>query len=171
MGMGMAQLGLRHALARLRGKQIELSRNREKVRQTFETAQAELTRLDAEATATAHEIELLSAALSNAFADPGTSVEPRQTFPKRHLGAWGSLTRTILDIFREANGGPLAANEVAIQVQERLEVVFDTPKRQAGFRRQIGRTLQNMRHAGYLEGLHNPTLRNEGVWRLKVTSK
>jgi hypothetical protein len=105
MGMGMAQLGLRHALARLRGKQIELSRNREKVRQTLETAQAELARLEAEATATAHEIELLSAALSTTFADPGTSVEPRQTFPKRHLGAWGSLTRTVLDVFRAVNGG------------------------------------------------------------------
>jgi len=171
MGMGMAQLGLRHALARLRGKQIELGRNRKKVRQALEVAQSELARLDAEAAATAHEIEVLSAALSTAFADTGTSVEPRQTFPKRHLGTWGSLTRTILDIFREADGGPLTANEVATQVQERLEVALDTDKRQAEFRRQIGRTLKNMHHAGYLERLHAQQTSKEGLWLLKVTSE
>lgn len=105
MGLSMAQLGLRHTLARLRGKQLQIERQQEKAMRRLETAQTELTQLAAEAVSTAHEIELVSNALSSVFADTGTSVEARQTFPKRHLGAWGSLTRTILAIFRESSGG------------------------------------------------------------------
>jgi hypothetical protein len=171
MGMGMAQLGLRHALARLRGKQLEIARRQEKEQQKLEATQQALARLAADAAATAHEVELLSAALSAAFADPGTSVEPRQTYPKRHLGSWGALTRTILDIFRDANGEALTATEMAHLVQERLGVDLPTPNTQSRYRRQIGKTLNNMKRTGYIEGLHDPAVRKEGVWLLKASSE
>lgn len=168
MGIGMAQLGLRHALARLRGKQIEIARRQERAKQQLANAQAELAELDAAESATNEEVAQLSQALALVFADPATSVEPRQTFPKRHLGGWGSLTRAILDIFRGANGGPLLATEVTQQLQVALGLELDTAEKQAQFRRHIGRTLKNMKWAGHLEGLHDPSKGSEGVWRLKV---
>lgn len=171
MGMPMGQLGLRHALARLRGKQIQIARRQERAKQRLAAIHQELAQLENEAATTAQEVALLSTALVSVFADPGTSVEPRQTYPKLHLGAWGSVTRTILGIFRDANGGPLLATELASQVQERLGVELNTPDEQHKFRRHIGRRLKGMYHSGYLERLHDPAKSGEGIWELKASSE
>ncbi len=168
MGMDMGQLGLRHALARLRGKQLAIARKCRKLEASRDAITAELQLLEREAAKTTCEVTQLAAALSTVFGANPQTVEPRQTFPKRHHSSWGGLTRTILDIFRLANGGPLGATEVAAQVKQLLGVCLE-PAVAPGFRRQIGRTLKNMKDAGYLERLHNPKERKEGIWRLKVS--
>lgn len=171
MGMNMGQLGLRHALARLRGKQLELARRKTRLQAELEALQVSVLSVDNDAARTAQEIEQLESALATVYADAAGDVGVRQTFPKKHITGWGNLTRTILKVFRDANGGALSATQVSTQLQAELGLSPLEPGAAKGFRRQVGRALQNMHHAGYLQGLHDPTARKEGIWRLKVSSE
>lgn len=182
MGMNMGQLGLRHALARLRGAQLKKCRFRAKLQEELDVLQPRLLRLEAKVdelragvlatdleTATlAEEIKSIEAALAAVYADTASDVGARQTFPKRHLTGWGNLTRTVLQIFKNANGGPLGATQVTTQLRAELALGELSPDVAKGLRHQVGRTLQNMYHAGYLERLHTSATRQEGVWQLKA---
>lgn len=171
MGLNMAQLGLRHALARARGAKLMLERQRKQIEVQLAKQQAALA-LTVEAIGKVEEdVQSLEDALATVFSDTAAGVEARQTFPKKHITAWGNLTREILAIFRSADGHTLGKSEVLSQLQVRLSLVFETPEKERGFRRQIEMTLRNMFHYGYLERLHDQKTNEEGVWRLKVSSK
>lgn len=168
MGMNMGQLGLRYTLARLRGKQLELARRRAKLQAELEAIQAHAVVVDHETARTAEEIKQLESALAAVYADTASDVGIRQTFPQKRITGWGNLTRTILQIFKKAKGGPLTATQVTNQLRTELPLGELAPDLAKGLRRQVGRTLQNMHHAGYLQRLHAPITGREGVWRLKV---
>ena len=173
MGMDMGHLGLRHALGRLRGTRRVRARQRARLQDELAAKvaafEARIALLDQELAATDEEINVLSAALTSVYADTPDAIAPRQTFPKKHLSSWGGLTRTILDVLRSENGGPLPAGEIAAKVKNHLNLCIEGPVASRGFRRQVGRALQNMHHAGYLEGLHDPKAVKEGIWRLKAS--
>lgn len=171
MGLNMGQLGLRHALARLRGKQVELARRRTQLQSELEALQSSASSVDREAARTAEEIKQLESALAAVYADTASDVGSRQTFPKKHITGWGNLTRTILQIFRKANGGPLTATQVTAQLQSELPLGELTPDVAKGLRRQVGRTLKNMCQVGYLQRLHASVTGKEGVWCLKASSE
>lgn len=167
MGMNMGQLGLRHTIARLRGAQVEKARVRARLQAKLAALQAKIAAVDHETEAIVEDIKSLEAALAAVYSDTASDIGSRQTFPKTHVTDWGNLTRSILQLFRNANGGPLSASKVTTQLKAALDLSFQEPRAASGFRRQVGRTLQNMRHAGYLQGLHDPTAQKEGIWRLK----
>lgn len=185
MGLNMGHLGLRHALARLRGTQLEKGRLQakhqarldalqprlDKLQATVNECRAQLAAANLESETIADEIKNLESALRVVFADTANDIGSRQTFPKKHITGWGNLTRTILQIFKNADGGPLSATQVTTQLRIELALSELAPEVAKGLRRQVGRTLQNMHHAGYLQRLHAPVTRQEGVWHIKVSSE
>jgi hypothetical protein len=169
MGMTLGHFGLRHTLARALGDKLELLRERTKVLADLEANTKELTRLDAELAKLEEQSLHLQAALTSVYGDNSRDVEARRTFPKKRFAPWGGITRTILTIFRAANGSPLWKSEVVVQLQYELQLTFDTPEEAAGFNIYVQQSLKNMHHAGHLERLHDPKVGKEGRWRLKAT--
>ena len=170
MGMTMGQLGLRHALARARGLELELARRRTKALAELEARKAEVVQLDAEIVQVGIQVQQLQAALSSVYADTSDDVEARRTFPKKHLTAWGGLTRAILAVLRAANGDALLKSEIAVQLQHELGLTF-TPEEHHLFRRQLQRSLKNMCRSGYVERFHDQKTSKEGLWCLKASSE
>ena len=168
MGMTMGHYGLRHTLARALGNKLELLRQRTKVLAALEANTKELARLDAELAAIEEQSSQLQAALTSVYEDSSLDVEARRTFPKKRFAPWGGITRTILAIFRAANGASLWKSEVVLQLQYELKLTFETPAEEAGFNAYVQKTLKNMYHAGHLERLHDPNVPKEGRWRLKA---
>lgn len=171
MGMDMGQLGLRHALARARGRAIEINRATTKLRRRLEQIQADLARMEQEAQQNAVEMADLAAALTAVYQDLPETVAPRQTFPKKHLSGWGSMRRTILAILRDASGTPLLKSEIAAELATRLGLDLAAPGSASSFSAQVQRTLKEMARVGYVQRLHDPTKTREGIWELKASSE
>lgn len=171
MGRSMGQLGLRHTLARERGKAIEINREIAKLHSELERIQRELTCQELEAAQTAKKIAQLSAALTTVYQDAPESVQPRQTFPKHHRASWGRLTRTVLEILRAANGGPLMKSEIAEQLAAQLGIDLTDTEVVKDFSVQLQKTLKNMAYVGYLQRLHAAGGNSEGIWELKASSE
>ena len=171
MGMTMGHFGLRHTLARALGTKLELLRQRTRVLADLDANTKELARLDAELAALEEQSHQLQAALTSVYGDNSLDVEARRTFPKKRFAPWGGITRTILAIFRAANGASLWKSEVVVQLQYELKLTFQTQAEEAGFNAYVQKSLKNMRQAGHLERLHDPNMRKEGQWRLKASSE
>ena len=107
MGKTMGHLGLRHTLARALGTKLELLRLHAKVLADLDANTKELARLDAELANLEEQSHQLQVALTSVYGDNSLDVEARRTFPKRRFAPWGGITRTILAIFRAANGKPM----------------------------------------------------------------
>lgn len=171
MGMTMGHLGLRHTLARARGTKLELLRQRAKILAELEAKKKELTQLDAELDRLEEQAQHLQTALAAVYVDASTNIEPRQTFPKKRFTSWGGITRSILALFRAADGCALRKSEVAEFLRGELGLNFDTPAEEVQFRRYVQQSLKNMYQAGHLERLHAKVTGTEGLWRLKASSE
>lgn len=169
MGMDMGQLGLRHALARARGRAIEINRATAKLRRNLEQIQADLARMEQEAQQNAVEVAQLAAALAAVYQDLPETVAPRQTFPKKHLSGWGSMRRTILAILRDANGAPLLKSEIVAELATRLGIDLAAPGSASAFSALVQKTLKDMARVGYVQRLHDPAKAQEGIGELKVS--
>lgn len=171
MGISMAHIGLRHALARALGEKQTLERKRATAQAQLANLQSALAAIEAGIARADNEVMTLNAALEQAFADSAADVSPRQTVPKKHVAPWGGVTRTILAMFRAANGGPLRKSEIMAQLQTAFYLSYESAPARRGFSIYVQRTLNNMTRYGYLERLHDPKSGREGQWRLKASSE
>ena len=158
MGMDLGQYGLRHALARAAGQRKTTKREYDKQLAKLDQLRTALANLEEKASksnatlvALDQQCAALEQALAHVYNDSAESVEPRQTFSKDHITAWGGLTRTALAVIKTCHPNPVGANLVTALVAKRLGLEFESARDYAFFRRKIGRTLKNMHHQGYLE--------------------
>ncbi len=168
MGLTMGHYGLKHVRARLAGDQIELGRQKQKLLSSIADLTLQVMALDAQMQDKAMQIEALDTALQTVF-DDQSPVEPRQTFPKKHIFKWGGLTRGALAILRAAKGLELTTVQIAEALAEQAGLELSTYPDGRGFRRAIRQRLAYLSKKGVIERLHAQQTSKDGQWRLKGT--
>lgn len=168
----MALRGLHYKRMRLRGDQRMLSRQAARQREDIAGLRVQLERMEAELADTEaniarkqSEVEALSHTIRLVYGQDIDDGETRQTFPKRHIGQWGALTRTVLDLLRQ--WGKADADQLAEGAAQSLALSFASENDWRLFRCQMGRTLKNMYHRNLLTRHHAPDSNQPGIWSLR----
>ena len=172
MAADRAITGLIYQRERLRGEKEVLAKDLAALEQKVEQLQHRLATLHRQAAALRNRsaqadknIEAITQALACAFQFAEDDGASRKTYPKSHLTGWGGLTRAVLVVLRERKTA--TADEITAAVAQILAVSVDDVASWKKFRRQMGRTLQNIGHQGHIRSLHGKTGNATGIWALK----
>lgn len=165
MGLTMGHYGLKHVRDRLAGDQIELARQKQKLLSSIALLEQQVGALDTQIQDKSAQIEALDAALQTVF-DDLSLVEPRQTFPKKHILKWGGLARGALAILRAAKGLELTTAQIADALAEQAGLELPTYQDVRVFRRAVRQPLRALAKKGAIERLHQPVTGEDGRWRL-----
>lgn len=115
------------------------------------------------------DVAALTEALKLGFNHQEDDGHSRKTYPKVHLTGWGGLTRVILSLLR--NGRVATADVIAEDVARHFGLHFEDKTSHQAFRRQIGRTLKNMKHRGLVQGHHDRHANLAGIWSLLASGE